>query len=188
MSAVRANMTAYCHIGHYGDHGVELSSGYNARMADRFSRAGQDRRGAAEVVPLLVADVFHLAGLFRRRGEEIAMRAGRTQAEWQLLSAISDGPRTVPQVARRLGLVRQSVQRTADHLASMSLVTFAPNPDHRRSTLVELTAAGRTALDKINAAAKAFHNDIAAQVDVRTLVQAERFLRKMCHTLAPATR
>lgn len=155
-------------------------------MAKRASRSGQDP--TVDVLPLLVADVFHLAGVFRRRGEEIAGLAGRTQAEWQLLSAISDGARTVPQVARRLGLARQSVQRTADHLGDMSLVRFVPNPDHKRSTLVELTSAGRSALDKINAAAEAFHDDITRKVDARALVQAERFLRQMCHTLDPKAR
>lgn len=157
-------------------------------MTKRVSRVGQDPGGAVDIVPLLVADVFHLAGVFRRRGEEIARRAGRTQAEWQLLSAISDGARTVPQIARRLGLVRQSVQRTADHLESKFLVRFVPNPDHKKSTLTELTSAGRTALDRINAAAAAVHSEIARKVDARALVQAERFLRDMCHTLDPTIR
>jgi DNA-binding MarR family transcriptional regulator len=157
-------------------------------MAKQVSRVRQARVGTAEIVPLLVADVFHLAGLFRRRGEEIARLAGRTQAEWQLLSAISDGARTVPQIARRLGFVRQSVQRTADHLESESLVRFVPNPDHKKSTLIELTSGGRAALDRINTAAKASHSEIAGQVDARALIQAERFLRNMCHTLDPTSR
>jgi len=157
-------------------------------MAKRVARRAQDDAATADIVPLLVADVFHLAGVFRRRGEEIAALARRTQAEWQLLSAVADGPRTVPQVARRLGLARQSVQRTADQLASESLIRFVPNPDHKRSTLIELTTAGRVALDKINTAAAAFHSDIGAQVDARALVQAERFLRNMCHMLDPKTR
>lgn len=157
-------------------------------MAKRRSRSEQDPLRTIDVLPLLVADVFHLAGVFRRRGEEIAGLAGRTQAEWQLLSAISDGARTVPQVARRLGLARQSVQRTAHHLADMSLVRFVPNPDHKKSTLVDLTSAGRSALDRINVAAEAFHRDIAGKVDAQALIQAERFLRKMCHTLDPRAR
>jgi DNA-binding MarR family transcriptional regulator len=157
-------------------------------MAHRVAKAGKNRAGAAETVPLLVADVFHLAGLFRRQGEEIARLAGRTQAEWQTLSAISDGPRTVPQIARRLGLARQSVQRTADQLESESLVIFVANPDHKKSTLVELTAMGRAALNKINAAAGAFHREVATRVGARTLLQAELLLRKLCDTLDPTSR
>ena len=157
-------------------------------MAKQTARIGQDSARKSELVPLLVGNVFHLAGVFRRRGEEIAQLAGRTQAEWQLLSAISDGARTVPQVARRLGFVRQSVQRTADYLNSKSLVRFVPNPDHKRSTLIELTAEGRTTLERINTAAEAFHADIARQVDARSLLQVEQFLRDMCHMLDPTTR
>jgi DNA-binding MarR family transcriptional regulator len=156
-------------------------------MAKRLSSAGRDQSGA-EAIPRLVADVFHLAGVFRRRGEGIAGRAGRTQGEWQILSAIADGPRTVPQVARRLGLARQRVQRTADQLEAKALVRFAPNPDHKKSTLMEITAAGRRALDKITMGADAFHRDIAAHVDARALVQVELFLRQMCDMLDPTTR
>lgn len=168
--------------------GVKLSRGYTRAMAKRASHSGQGPVRKADLVPLLVADVFHLAGVFRRRGEEIAGLVRRTQAEWQLLSAVSDGARTVPQVARRLGLVRQSVQRTADQLESESLVRFLPNPDHKRSTLIELTPSGRAALDKINTAAAAFHSDIVGRVDARALVQAEQFLRDMCHMLDPKAR
>lgn len=157
-------------------------------MESRVAKAGRRRGGAAGTVPLLVADVFHLAGLFRRQGEAIARRAGRTQAEWQTLSAISDGPRTVPQIARRLGLARQSVQRTADQLEAESLVRFGTNPDHKKSTLVEVTAAGRHALDKINAAAEAFHREVATRVGAQPLVQAELLLRRLCDTLDPTSR
>ena len=157
-------------------------------MASRVTQAGKNRAGATETVPLLVADVFHLAGLFRRRGEEIARRAGRTQAEWQTLSAVSDRPRTVPQIARRLGLARQSVQRTADQLEAESLVGFVANPDHKKSALVELTATGRNALDRINAAAGASHREVAARVGTRALVQAELLLRRLCDTLDRAGR
>ena len=157
-------------------------------MAGRVAKAGRKSVGAAETVPLLVADVFHLAGLFRRQGEEIARLAGRTQAEWQTLSAISDGARTVPQIARRLGLARQSVQRTADQLEAESLVRFVANPDHKKSTLVELTVAGRNALEKINAAAQASHREVATRVGAQSLLQAELLLRKLCDTLDPTSR
>ena len=157
---------------------MRLSSGYTGVVSKR----------GAEIVPLLVADVFHLAGVFRRIGEQIARLAGRTQAEWQLLSAISDGARTVPQVARRLGYTRQSVQRTADSLAANAFVRFVPNPDHKKSTLVELTPAGRKALDRITQRAAAFHREVAAHVDAGRLGEAESFLRTMCETLDPKNR
>ncbi len=157
-------------------------------MERRSRPANPSRSGGAEAVPLLVADVFHLAGVFRRRGEAIARREGRTQAEWQTLSAVADGSRTVPQTARRLGFTRQSVQRTADRLDAQALVAFVPNPDHRKSPLVEITAAGRAALDRITRGAGAFHREVAGRVDANALVQAEALLRRICDALDPATR
>jgi DNA-binding MarR family transcriptional regulator len=62
------------------------------------------------------------------------------------------------------------------------------NPDHKKSSLVELTAAGRNALDKINAVAGAFHRDVATRIGDRALVQAEELLRRLCDTLDPANR
>src|SRR5215471_17373600 len=97
----------------------------------------------AELIPLIVADVYELAGGFRRVGERIAQTVGQTQARWQVLSAASDIPRTVPQIARRLGVSRQNVRQIADALVCASLARFVDNPDHRRSPHLVLTGEGR---------------------------------------------
>ena len=53
---------------------------------------------------------------------------------------------TVSQVARRLGLQRQSVQRTVDHMRGHGLVEILPNQDHRRAGLVAPSVEGRRIL------------------------------------------
>jgi DNA-binding MarR family transcriptional regulator len=111
----------------------------------------------------LVADVYELAGLFRRSGEAIAAREGQTQARWQFLSVIADDPLTVPQAARRLGVTRQAVQRVANELLDDGLVEPEANPDHRTSSLMTLTGSGRQVLARINK---------LAAVDNRRLAQA----------------
>ena len=181
-------MTAYCQYGYVDGFGAPLSSGYTRWVTKRAPRARRRQAKAAGIVPRLVADVFHLAGAFRRRGEAIAGQSGRTQAEWQLLSAVSDGARTVPQIARRLGYTRQSVQRTADHLHAKSLVRFTRNPDHKKSALVEMTGEWGQALDRMTRAADDFHRELASQVDFRAVVEAEALLRKLCDALDPMTR
>jgi DNA-binding MarR family transcriptional regulator len=55
-------------------------------------------------------------------------------------------------IARRLGLTRQSVQRTADALVDEGLAAYEPNPDHQRSPLLILTDHGREVLRGINGA------------------------------------
>lgn len=56
-----------------------------------------------------------------------------------------EGPATVPQIAARLSLARQNVQRHVDELSRLSHARTRPNPAHQRSVLVELTDAGRQA-------------------------------------------
>ncbi|QIK11604.1 MarR family transcriptional regulator [Streptomyces sp. ID38640] len=72
---------------------------------------------------------------------------GMTAGEHALLDALhTEGPRTVPQLARTLGLDRQPVQRWVNHAAELGLVVTAPNPAHRRSSLIRLTAEGTAAI------------------------------------------
>ncbi|KUL35690.1 transcriptional regulator [Streptomyces sp. NRRL F-4489] len=68
---------------------------------------------------------------------------GLTAGEHALLDALcAHGPRTVPQLARTLDLDRQPVQRWVNHAAELGLVVTAPNPAHRRSSLIHLTDEG----------------------------------------------
>jgi DNA-binding MarR family transcriptional regulator len=71
---------------------------------------------------------------------------GLTGARWQVLKVAARQSITVSQIARRLGLKRQSVQRTVDQLAVDGLVELQPNLDHSRAGLVALTAEGRRIL------------------------------------------
>ncbi|MER6841567.1 MarR family winged helix-turn-helix transcriptional regulator [Streptomyces platensis] len=72
---------------------------------------------------------------------------GMTAGEHALLDALrTEGPRTVPQLARSMGLDRQPVQRWVNHAAELGLVVTAPNPAHRRSPLIQLTGEGTAAI------------------------------------------
>src|SRR5215469_775725 len=117
-----------------------------------------------ELLPLIIADVYELAGALRRRGDEIAETAGQTQARWQVLSAASDSAKSVPQIARRLGVTRQNVQRIADGLVSQRLAQFISNPDHRTSAHLQLTEPGRAALRNLTGAASVWNTDLAARL------------------------
>ncbi len=119
------------------------------------------QRQAAEMLPLVIADIYEAAGALRRRGDQIAAVAEQTQARWQLLSVISEGDWTVPKIARRLGVTRQAVQRTADQLRADRMIEFEANPDHERSPLARPTPAGRAALAAIITAASDW-NELAA--------------------------
>jgi DNA-binding MarR family transcriptional regulator len=52
------------------------------------------------------------------------------------------GAQTVPELARARSVTRQNVQPVVDALVASGLARLAPNPLHRRSLLVTITARG----------------------------------------------
>lgn len=135
------------------------------------------------LLPLIVADIFELAGRFREEGEAIANAVGQTQARWQVMSAASAGPRTVPQIARRLGVTRQNVQRIADLLVKENWATFQANPDHRGSPHLVLNARGQAALASITRAAEESHAELAVKLAGTDVGGLHRGLRRLIQAL-----
>jgi DNA-binding MarR family transcriptional regulator len=59
------------------------------------------------------------------------------------------GPSMVGELGDDLGLVPSTASRLSDRLAQAGLITRRPAPSNRRSTLLELTDAGRAILDEL---------------------------------------
>jgi DNA-binding MarR family transcriptional regulator len=93
--------------------------------------------------------LFRLHGKVLHAADVMSADAGLSGARWQVMKAVARRPMTVSQVARRLGLQRQSVQRTADGLREQGLAEVLPNVDHARAGLIGLTAAGRHTLEAL---------------------------------------
>lgn len=102
---------------------------------------------AADLMTELVLEVFRLNGELIAMGDDLVAALGLTSARWQILGAIAlaDTPLTVAQIARNMGLTRQSVQRVANELEAEGFLRFAPNPHHQRAKLAVLTAKGQKA-------------------------------------------
>ncbi|UZJ31571.1 MarR family winged helix-turn-helix transcriptional regulator [Streptomyces endophytica] len=109
-------------------------------------RDADDAGRATPTEELLYGVIRRLWPLHRtvvRAVERELTGTGLTAGEHALLDALrTEGPRTVPQLARTMGLDRQPVQRWVNHAAELGLVVTAPNPAHRRSSLIELTTEG----------------------------------------------
>lgn len=99
-----------------------------------------------EHVLSFMREIGALERALRAVGESVAARAGLTHTRLVCLREVADEPRTVAQVAGRLGVARQGVQRTADGLVAAGLAGFAANPRDRRAQLLAPTATGRRAL------------------------------------------
>jgi DNA-binding MarR family transcriptional regulator len=128
--------------------------------------------------------VFQLDGLFSAAGDALARPAGQTSARWQVMAAIEDGPASVAQIARRLHLARQSVQRVADLLEADGIAAYEDNPVHRRAKLLRLTPIGADALRKIQAAQRRWANALGAEIGERDLRQASKVLARVLDSLA----
>ena len=95
----------------------------------------------------LVLSVFRLNGLLIAEGDNMTEALGLTSARWKVIGviALSNAGLTVPGIARVLGQSRQAVQRITDVMVTDGLLSYQPNPKHKRSVLVVLTEEGRTA-------------------------------------------
>jgi DNA-binding MarR family transcriptional regulator len=103
---------------------------------------------------------FRLNGQLLAVAEELARPVGLTAAWWQVLGAALGAPQSVSDIARAMGLTRQSVQRIADLLVREGLAAYAENPRHRRAKLVTPTEAGFAAVRAIDPA----HARLAARL------------------------
>lgn len=108
------------------------------------SLAGKSRAAALSALSLAV---FRSHGALLAEGDRLVEPLGLTSARWQVIGALAMAgePLTVPRIAAAMGLTRQGVQKQVDRLEADGHVTVQPNPEHRRSPLIELSRAGRVA-------------------------------------------
>lgn len=107
----------------------------------------------ADPLSKLALEVFRCNGALIACGDALVAPLGLTSARWQVLGAVIEarGQLSVASIARNMGLVRQSVQRVVNDLASLGLVRIEPNPHHRRAHLVQLTPEGERRFDSASA-------------------------------------
>ncbi len=100
----------------------------------------------------IVLEVFKLGGFLINAGDQMGMEYGVTSARWKILGAIflAGEPQTVPQIARRMGLTRQAVQRLVDVMQKDGLLLFHKNPDHKRAKLIDISDLGKEIFLKLD--------------------------------------
>jgi DNA-binding MarR family transcriptional regulator len=110
-----------------------------------MSKAKQTPAGRA--LTEVVLDLFRLSNRMLSAGDRLVSDLGLTSARWQVLGTIVAAGRAQPVawLARDMGGNRQNVQRIVNDLAADGLVSFEPNPHHRRAQLVVLTDKGKEA-------------------------------------------
>jgi DNA-binding MarR family transcriptional regulator len=83
-----------------------------------------------------------------------------------------EGASTVPDIARARGVTRQHIQTIVNRLLDEGRVVSAPNPAHRRSSLIDLTVDGRTLIDEVLRRERSYLEHRAEPVGERALLDA----------------
>ena len=151
-------------------------------MAKGDSRApGTSVKLLTEIVLL----VFRVNGRLLSAGDRLVGDLGLTSARWQMLGAValSDRPRTAPQLAARMGMTRQAAQKQLDLLMEDGLVTAEANPGHARSPLYVLTRKGTSVYAATERVQTAWANRMAGSLAIRDLETTRQLLDSLSNRL-----
>lgn len=114
--------------------------------------------GAATGNPLLavIDEMLRLQSCFEVLFAEVSSASSLSTLQKLVVFAVFDAPTppTVPQIGRDLGHPRQVVQRVVNELVNAGLLEKAPNPHHKRASL--LTPTDKAQKMKREAEARAF--------------------------------
>ena len=93
-------------------------------------------KNVVDLIPLL----FHR---LKAVGDELHREHGVTTSMRGVMQSLFDGERqTVPQLAAARPVSRQHIQTIVDALLERGFVQQHPNPNHKRSVLIDLTEEG----------------------------------------------
>lgn len=115
-----------------------------------------------------------------RRDAQLELEpTGTTPGQFRLLRVLdrADGPQRLCDVASALDVVPRSVTSKVDQAQEAGYVRRLPDPTDRRSTRVELTAAGRTLLQQIGQHRGERADDLLRGLSVTDRAELLRLLR-----------
>lgn len=129
----------------------------------------------------LVLEVFRLNGALIASGDALVRPLGLTSARWQVMGSVAQGRGgfSVAQLARNMGLARQSVQRIVDELVAAGIFELTDNPHHKRARLVRLTEKGEALFEEATARWLPHADDLAAVLAPGELARLTELLAQL---------
>lgn len=139
------------------------------------------RTPKGEALTDLILETFRLNGAMIDAGNQLTKPLGLTSARWQVMGAIDlvGHSLTVAQIARRMRLSRQGVQRIVNDLVKLGMLVLEPNLDHKRAPLVAISKKGQIAMDQVNAAQAEWVNQLSEGLSERQVKQALKVLQSV---------
>ena len=138
-----------------------------------------DENRTGHVFTDLVLETFRLNGRLLAYGDRLVKPINLTSSRWQVLGSVPHNRATVSEIARYMGLQRQSVQRTIDVLCKEDLVKLVDNPNHRRARLAVLTAKGWDTVAEANKLRDRWRKRMTASLSKAELETAYQVLRRI---------
>lgn len=140
----------------------------------------------AAALTSLILEVLRAETALAAAGDDLVADLSLTGARWKVLGAVrlAPSPSTVPEIAARMGLSRQGVQRLVNAMAEEGLIELRPNPRHARSPRVAATAAGAAAFAEADSRRRAWAEGLAQGLDPADLAAATAVLSQLRRQLA----
>ena len=140
-------------------------------------------------------DAYKVTWLVRRLFRAMANKADAYLHDLDLTAAdravmeflFPDAELTVPDIARRYQVSRQHVQVTVNRLLDRSLLRSGDNPSHRRSLLIRLSGAGRSAFTEIRGIESELLDDVFSNVSIADVATTRRTLETLLGKLSKET-
>lgn len=85
---------------------------------------------------------------------------------------------SIAELARRAGVTRQTMHRAVTQLVDEGLLTSTPGPGFPRSSLIELTAAGRARRDIANGILRDLEDQLADRLGTEALAELRESLTR----------
>jgi DNA-binding MarR family transcriptional regulator len=154
------------------------------------SRAARSATTEAQLLTEIVLLLFRVNGQLLAAGDRLVDGLGLTSARWQMLGAValSDDPRTAPQLGAQMGMTRQAAQKQLDLLLDDGLVAAEANPGHARSPLYLLTKKGTSVYAATARIQADWANQLASGLSARDLNTTRRLLETLSRELAASLR
>ena len=128
-----------------------------------------------------ILEIFKVSGQLATEGDRLTKNLGLSSARWKVLGALkmSNKLLTVAQVARVMGLTRQSVQRLAHAMVKDGLLVYQDNPQHKVANHLVLTEKGMEVYSIINEIQIPWANKNSKDISVEDLNTTLSVLRKI---------
>jgi DNA-binding MarR family transcriptional regulator len=134
----------------------------------------------------LMGESFRLNSRLLTTADLMARNVGLTGTRWQVLNAVAQAtrPATISDIARWMGLARQSVQQVANALAKGDLIAYQSNPKHQRAPLVVVTKKAAKLLEQLDEQRFAWARTVATTLPATDIKVASEILRAIREQLS----